>query len=119
MGNTDGTATRLSNTVEALSARLAALPESSDVGLWVYSRGLDGSKPYVVKVPTGPLSDGDRRQRIVKALQSLRPATATSTYASVIAAHRARSTVSSTADPTRSCSSPTDPTTTPPPPHDN
>ncbi|GAB2646980.1 substrate-binding domain-containing protein [Prescottella soli] len=88
MGNTDGTATRLSNTVDALSARLAALPESSDVGLWVYSRGLDGTKPYVVKVPTGPLSDGDRRQRIATALQSLRPATATSTYASVIAAHK-------------------------------
>lgn len=88
MGNTDGTATRLSNTVDALSARLAALPESSDVGLWVYSRGLDGTKPYVVKVPTGPLSDGDRRQRIVSALESLRPATATSTYASVIAAHK-------------------------------
>lgn len=88
MGNTDGDSTRLSNTVDALSARLAALPESSDVGLWVYSRGLDGTKPYVVKVPTGPLSDGDRRQRIVTALKALRPATATSTYASVIAAHK-------------------------------
>ncbi|WP_433604274.1 substrate-binding domain-containing protein [Prescottella agglutinans] len=87
MGNTDGSASRLSNTVDALSARLAALPQSSDVGLWVYSRGLDGTKPYMVKVPTGPLSDGDRRQRIATALESLRPATATSTYASVIAAH--------------------------------
>ncbi|MFM1726287.1 substrate-binding domain-containing protein [Rhodococcus sp. PAM 2766] len=87
MGYTDGDGTRLSNTVDALSARIAALPASSDVGLWVYSRGLDGSKPYLVKVPTGPLSDGDRKQRIETALRSLRPATATSTYASVIAAH--------------------------------
>lgn len=87
MGYTDGDGTRLSNTVDALSARIAALPASSDVGLWVYSRGLDGAKPYLVKVPTGPLSDGDRRQRIEAALRSLRPATATSTYASVIAAH--------------------------------
>lgn len=88
MGYTDGDATRLSNAVDALTARIAALPDSSDVGLWVYSRGLDGSKPYLVKVPTGPMSDGDRRQRIDTALRSLRPATATSTYASLIAAHR-------------------------------
>ncbi|WP_430332627.1 substrate-binding domain-containing protein [Rhodococcus sp. ACT016] len=88
MGDTDGTKPRLSNTVDALSTRIAALPDSSNVGLWVYSRGLDGSKPYLVKVSTGPMSDGDRRQRITTALQSLRPATATSTYASVIAAHK-------------------------------
>lgn len=87
MGYNDGDGTRLSNTVDALTARIEALPASSDVGLWVYSRGLDGNKPYLVKVPTGPLSDGDRRQRIEAALRSLRPATATSTYASVIAAH--------------------------------
>ncbi|MCL2533679.1 MAG: substrate-binding and VWA domain-containing protein [Nocardiaceae bacterium] len=87
MGDTDGSGTRLSNTVDALSTRIAALPDASNVGLWVYSRGLDGSKPYLVKVPTGPMSDGDRRQRISTALKSLRPATATSTYASVIAAH--------------------------------
>lgn len=87
MGYADGAGTRLSNTVDALSARIAALPDASDVGLWVYSRGLDGSKPYLVEVPTGPLADGDRRQRIGTALQSLSPATATSTYTSVIAAH--------------------------------
>ncbi len=34
MGYTDGDGTRLSNTVDALSARIAALPASSDVGLW-------------------------------------------------------------------------------------
>ncbi|PTR27421.1 von Willebrand factor type A domain-containing protein [Rhodococcus sp. OK519] len=87
MGYADGDGTRLSNTVDALSARIVALGETSNVGLWVYSRGLDGSKPYLVKVPTGPMSDGDRRQRLETALQSLRPATATSTYASMIAAH--------------------------------
>ncbi|WP_254699204.1 substrate-binding domain-containing protein [Rhodococcus sp. SGAir0479] len=87
MGYADGAGTRLSNTVDALAARLAALPDRSHVGLWVYSRGLDGSKPYQVKVPTGPLTDSDRRQRLESALTSLRPATATSTYASLIAAH--------------------------------
>lgn len=87
MGYTDGDGTRLSNTVAALTARVAALPDASNVGLWVYSRGLDGSRPFLVKVPTGPIADGDRRQRLETALRSLRPATATSTYASLIAAH--------------------------------
>ncbi|MGF7120428.1 substrate-binding domain-containing protein [Rhodococcus sp. BE178] len=88
MGYDDGTGTRLSNTVDAVSRQIASLPDSSDIGLWVYSRGLDGNKPYLVKVSTGPLSEGTRRQQLDSALQSLRPATATSTYASVIAAHK-------------------------------
>ncbi|WP_031936661.1 substrate-binding domain-containing protein [Prescottella defluvii] len=88
MGNDDGSGTRLSNTVDALSRQFANLPDASDIGLWVYSRGLDGNKPYLVKVTTGPLTEGTRRQQLESALQSLKPATATSTYASVIAAHQ-------------------------------
>ncbi|RVW04371.1 VWA domain-containing protein [Rhodococcus xishaensis] len=87
MGDNDGTGTRMSNTVGALSERIAALPNGSDVGLWVYSRGLNGSEPYRIEVPTGPMDENDRRERLETALRSLRPATATSTYASLIAAH--------------------------------
>ncbi|WP_305091483.1 substrate-binding and VWA domain-containing protein [Prescottella sp. R16] len=89
MGYDDITGTRLNNTVTALTTRLDTLPDSSEVGLWVYSRGLDGAKPYQVKVPTGPLSADDRRTRLDDALRGLRPRTATSTYASLIAAHQA------------------------------
>ncbi|WP_242676704.1 substrate-binding domain-containing protein [Rhodococcus sp. ABRD24] len=87
MGYSDGSGTRLSNTVAALTGRIAQLPDASDTGLWAYSRGLDGNRPYQVKVPTGPLPEANRRQQIETALAGLRPATATSTYASVIAAH--------------------------------
>ncbi|MBM4618419.1 VWA domain-containing protein [Rhodococcus hoagii] len=86
MGYTDGDGTRLSNTVDALSARIAALP--------AVRRGVVGVQPRPRRCQTvpgegadGPLSGRRRRQRIEAALRSLRPATATSTYASVIAAH--------------------------------
>ena len=61
--------------------------DSADVGLRVFSSGLDGAEPWVEKVPTGPLSDQvggqSRRQGLDGALAGLRPAAATHTYPSL------------------------------------
>lgn len=85
MTQTDGDGTRLSNVTDALSEQLATSPDDSEVGLWLYSRGLDGSRPYRVAVATGPLSQ--TRDRIDSALDAIRAGTATSTYPSVITAY--------------------------------
>ncbi|MFC7449961.1 substrate-binding domain-containing protein [Rhodococcus daqingensis] len=91
MSNVEGDGTRLTNTAAALTGQLNRTPDHSDLGLWVYSRNLDGARAYRTAVPTGPLADtvggGTRRQAIVSTLDSLTPATATSTYASVEAAY--------------------------------
>lgn len=93
MSTTEGGASRLRNTAAALTAQVARTPDYSGLGLWTYSRGLDGTKPYRVVVPTGPLTDPvagvARRKALETALGGLTPATATSTYASVQAAYKA------------------------------
>lgn len=90
-GTTEGSQSRLANTVDALTGAVEAASDQSELGLWVYSRGLDGSKAYRVLVTTGPIGEPvgglGRRQAIDKALASLTPATATSTYPSVQAAY--------------------------------
>ncbi|WP_241665766.1 VWA domain-containing protein [Prescottella subtropica] len=89
MGADDLTGTRLNNTAAALTTRIDTLPDDTNLGLWVYSRGLDATKPYRIEVPTGPLADDDRRTRLATELRGLRPRTATSTYTSLTAAHTA------------------------------
>ncbi|MFF0813571.1 substrate-binding domain-containing protein [Rhodococcus sp. NPDC003318] len=87
MTQSDGSGTRLGNVSTALTEQLATAPDDSEVGLWLYSRGLDGVRPYRIAVPTGPLSQ--TRDRIDSALDSVRAGTATSTYPSVITAYDA------------------------------
>ncbi|SEL05793.1 von Willebrand factor type A domain-containing protein [Rhodococcus maanshanensis] len=91
MSNVEGDGTRLTNTTAALTEQLNRTPDATELGLWIYSRNLDGTKPYRIAVPTGPLTDtvgtGTRRQAIDTALDALTPATATSTYAAVEAAY--------------------------------
>ncbi|GGG10903.1 hypothetical protein GCM10007304_26230 [Rhodococcoides trifolii] len=89
METVDGSASRLTNTTRALTAGISGRPDSADVGLWVYSRNLDGTTAYRIEEPTGPLGDGERRSALASDLSALRPATATSTYVSVQAAYRA------------------------------
>ncbi|MGU3437473.1 substrate-binding domain-containing protein [Actinomycetes bacterium M1A6_2h] len=89
METVDGSASRLTNTTRALSAGIEGRPDSADVGLWVYSRSLDGSSAYRIEEPTGPLGADGRRSALTSDLAALRPATATSTYVSVQAAYRA------------------------------
>ncbi len=92
-GALEGSRTRLANTTDALTAAVDGARDGTNIGLWAYSRGLDGSRPYRVLVPTGPLTDtvggSTRQQAITSALTTLTPATATSTYASVQAAYAA------------------------------
>ncbi|TJZ78599.1 VWA domain-containing protein [Rhodococcus oryzae] len=91
MSNVEGDGTRLTNTTAALTEQLNRTPDSTDLGLWIYSKNLDGAKAYKVAVPTGSLTDtvgtGTRRQAIDTALHSLTPATATSTYSATLAAY--------------------------------
>ncbi|MFE3291979.1 substrate-binding domain-containing protein [Rhodococcus sp. NPDC059234] len=93
MSDNEGSSTRLRNTATALTTQVRTMPDDSNLGLWVYSKGLDGAKAYKVAVPTGPLAESvggqPRRQALDTALSGLRPATATSTYASVEAAYTA------------------------------
>ncbi|GAA4483767.1 hypothetical protein GCM10023094_35800 [Rhodococcus olei] len=91
MRNIEGSKSRLANTVAALTTAVGSARDGSNLGLWVYSRGLDGAKPYRVLVPAGTLTDTvggvPRRRAITDALGAVQPATATSTYASVQAAY--------------------------------
>ncbi|WP_246098154.1 substrate-binding domain-containing protein [Rhodococcus spelaei] len=93
MSDNEGNSTRLRNTASALTAQVGVTPDYSNLGLWVYSKGLDGAKAYKVTVPTGPLAESidgaTRRQALDSTLNGLKPATATSTYASVEAAYAA------------------------------
>lgn len=91
METDEGGRSRLQNTVAALNQQFEVVVGSSDVGLWVYSKDLDGQRPYRVVVPTGPVDDqmpsGTRRSELVAAADALEPRTATSTYESVMAAY--------------------------------
>lgn len=81
-GAQEGAGTRLANTTAALAARVQALPDQAAVGLWPFSRNLDGALPYRVAVPTGPLTDqvggAPRRDALATALAAQRPESATS-----------------------------------------
>lgn len=89
MGRAAGPATRLAATTAALGARITALPDLEEVGLWTFSRGLDGQLPYRRLVPTAPLADGAQRAALLGALGGVVPESATSLYASTIAAYTA------------------------------
>jgi len=89
MGVSEGGSTRLGTITAALSARVRALPDAASLGLWSFSRGLDGRLPYRVDVPTAALSDGAQRSAVQSGLAALRPQTATSLYASISAAYTA------------------------------
>ena len=78
--------TRLKAATRALATRIGELPDSAGVGLWTFSTDLGGGLPYRVNVPTGPLSEGGRRQSLQSVLPSLSPKTGTSLNYSVDAA---------------------------------
>lgn len=91
MDTTEGSGTRLSNTVSALDRQFDSVTASSEIGLWVFSKDLDGSRAFRTLVPTGPIDEAtdseSRRDRLKSAADGVRPATATSTYESVTAAY--------------------------------
>lgn len=86
MESLDGGSTRLANVTAALRGAIDSVPDVGRVGLWTYSRALDGPRPYRVEQPLGDLT-ADTRAALDASLSSLTPATATSTYASVQAAY--------------------------------
>ncbi|MDQ1180522.1 VWA domain-containing protein [Rhodococcus sp. SORGH_AS_0301] len=86
MESIDGSATRLTNVTSALRQVIGAVPDTSRIGLWTYSRALDGSRPYRVEVPLTE-ANSESRAALDSSLAGLSPATATSTYASVQAAY--------------------------------
>lgn len=89
MDTLEGARSRLQNTTAALEQEFVGLAGISDVGLWVYSKDLDGTRAFRAAVPTGPIDEqlpaGNRRQELRDALVALTPQSATSTYASVTA----------------------------------
>ncbi|MDJ0394121.1 substrate-binding domain-containing protein [Rhodococcus sp. G-MC3] len=90
MDTTEGSRTRLGNTVAALTQQFESVIDSTDIGLWIYSKDLDGTRAFRELVPTGPVEEqlpgGTRRQQVITAASGLRPESATSTYESVMAA---------------------------------
>jgi len=56
---------------------------SGSLGLWEFSRGLDGEKPYRQVVPTAPVAG--QKQRLLDGVATLRPQSATQLYTSLVA----------------------------------
>ncbi len=89
MGIADGTMTRLANAVAALQSTMGVMPPQFGLGIWEYSKNLDGATPYKVVTPTAPLTDA-QRGAIAQSLGTLTPGTAKPdrTYPTVEAAYR-------------------------------
>ncbi|WP_248965712.1 substrate-binding and VWA domain-containing protein [Sphaerisporangium perillae] len=85
-------ATRMQAMVGVAEAGIRALPQGSDVGLWIFSTGLDGDKDYKEVVPVGPLRQ--RAPEVIRELHKLPGHTRgdTGLYDSLLAAFRSAST---------------------------
>ncbi|WP_367137414.1 substrate-binding domain-containing protein [Saccharothrix sp. HUAS TT1] len=59
---------------------------SGSLGLWEFSRQLDGDKPYRQLVPTGPVAG--QRQALLDGVAALQPQSATQLYTSVLALYQ-------------------------------
>lgn len=92
MGTTEGGATRLENTVRALSAQFQRVPDSTELGLWSFSENLDGGRAYRIDVPTGPMTvpvgTTSRLSALDSAAARSTPASASYSYVSLLAAYR-------------------------------
>ncbi|MBY4383564.1 VWA domain-containing protein [Rhodococcus fascians] len=91
MRTTEGGATRLQNTVRALSEQFRRVPDATELGLWSFSEDLNNSLPFRVDVPTGPMTvpvgTTPRRSALDATAEALTPATGSFTYASVLVAY--------------------------------
>ncbi|AMY25368.1 substrate-binding domain-containing protein [Rhodococcoides fascians] len=91
MRTTEGGATRLQNTVRALSEQFRRVPDATELGLWTSSEDLNNSLPFRVDVPTGPMTvpvgTTPRRSALDATAAALTPATGSFTYASVLVAY--------------------------------
>jgi Ca-activated chloride channel homolog len=66
-------ATRFSLAREAAVRGLSLYPDTTDVGLWVFSQNLNGDTDYREIVPVSPLSGTAGRDRLAQALASASP----------------------------------------------
>ncbi|MFE3195456.1 VWA domain-containing protein [Nocardia sp. NPDC059240] len=60
MSASEGYGTRLANAVAALESTMGVMPPDFGLGVWEYSKNLDGNNPYKVLTPTAPLADAQR-----------------------------------------------------------
>ncbi|MBF6418649.1 VWA domain-containing protein [Nocardia farcinica] len=89
MATTEGSTTRLANTLGALRSTMTVMPPDFGLGVWTFGKNLDGNRPYEVQAPTGLLTDA-QRAAVDQALSSVR---ATDTrpdqaYPTLLAAYR-------------------------------
>ncbi|MFI5776465.1 substrate-binding domain-containing protein [Nocardia sp. NPDC051570] len=89
MGVTDGTLTRLGNTLGALQSTMDTMPPDFGLGVWTYAHDLDGTNPYKILSPTAALTQ-QHRTELAKALGDVSATTAKTdrTYPALEAAYR-------------------------------
>ncbi|WP_433205711.1 VWA domain-containing protein [Nocardia sp. CA-107356] len=90
MGNTDGSATRLSNVLGALRSTMNVMPPDFGLGIWTFGKDLDGTKPYKIQTHTAALST-EQRTALDTALDTVKPTDSRTdqAYPALLAAYRA------------------------------
>ncbi|APA99376.1 VWA domain-containing protein [Nocardia seriolae] len=89
MSAAEGYGTRLANAVAALGSTMNVMPPDFGLGVWEYSKNLDGNNPYKVLTPTAPLGN-DQRAAISQALTTVTagPSKPDRTYPTLEAAYK-------------------------------
>ncbi|WP_216894079.1 substrate-binding domain-containing protein [Nocardia alni] len=89
MGTSDGSTTRLTNAVGAISSTLDTMPPGFGVGVWTCSENLLGGDPYHIVSKTAPLSQAHRAE-LSSALGNISPTnfSSDSTYPALEAAYK-------------------------------
>lgn len=82
----DGGRSRMDWVKSALSGQVNR-SVSGSIGLWEFSRSLDGDRPYRRLVATGPVRQ--QRQRLLDGIAGLRPQSTTQLYTSLVALYQA------------------------------
>ncbi|MET7771878.1 substrate-binding domain-containing protein [Nocardia sp. NPDC005366] len=90
MSTSEGSGTRLSNSLGALRSTMNVMPPDFGLGVWTFAKNLDGTKPYDVLASTAPLST-TQRTAIDTALDKVRASESRTdqAYPTVLAAYRA------------------------------
>ncbi|GAB0104369.1 substrate-binding domain-containing protein [Nocardia sp. JMUB6875] len=85
----EGYGTRLANSVAALDSTMGVMPPEFGLGVWEYSKNLDGNNPYKVVTATAPLSN-DQRAAISQGLATVTasPSKPDRTYPTLEAAYK-------------------------------
>ncbi|MBF6346816.1 substrate-binding domain-containing protein [Nocardia cyriacigeorgica] len=90
MAGTDGSTTRLTNTLGALRSTMNVMPPDFGLGVWTFGKNLDGTTPYRVQAATAPLA-AEHRTEVTASLNAIRPSDlrADQCYPALLAAYRA------------------------------